>query len=88
MPVLTFGSETMIWREKEKCRIRPVQMDNLRGLLGVRRMDKVLIARIRELCGVKKGLDERIDEGELQWFGHVERMENDRIAKRVYVGVC
>ena len=30
--------------------------------------------------------DERIDEGVLRWFDHVERMENDRIAKRVYVG--
>ena len=28
---------------------------------------------------VKKGLDERIDEGALLWFGHMERMENDRI---------
>ena len=41
-----------------------------------------------ELCGVKKGLDERIDECILRWFGNVERMENDRIAKRVYVGQC
>ena len=32
--------------------------------------------------------DERIDEGVLRWFGHVERMERDRIAKTVYVGVC
>ena len=30
---------------------------------------------MRELCGVKKGQDERIDEGVLRWFGHVERME-------------
>ena len=37
---------------------------------------------------MKKGLDERIDEGILQWFGHVERMERDRITKRVYVGEC
>ena len=29
-------------------------------------------------------MDERIDEGVLQWFGHVERMENNRTAKRVY----
>ena len=35
-----------------------------------------------------KGVDERNDEGVLQWFGHVERMENDRIAKRVYVREC
>ena len=43
-------------------------------------MDRVPNARIRELSGVKKGLDERIDEGVLGWFGHVERMERDRIA--------
>ena len=60
-------------------------MDNLRGLLAIRRMDKVLNAQIRELCGVTKGMDERVD-GVLQWFGHVERIENDRISKRVSVG--
>ena len=34
-----------------------------------------------------KGVNERT-EGVLWWFGHVERMENDRIARRVYVGEC
>ena len=33
-----------------------------------------------------KGVDERIDEGVLRWFGYVERMENDRIVKRECVG--
>ena len=55
MPVFMYGSETMIWKE-ERSRLGGVQMDNLRGLLGIRRMDKVPNARIRELCGVKKGL--------------------------------
>ena len=41
MPVLLYGSETLIWREKERSRIRAVQMDNLRGLVGVRRIDRV-----------------------------------------------
>ena len=63
-------------------------MDKLRGLLGIRRTDRVQNARIRNLCGVKRGLDERIDEGVFQWFGHVERMERDWIPKRVYVGDC
>ena len=31
-------------------------------------------------------MDERIDDGVLRWFGYIEKMENDRIAKRVYVG--
>ena len=43
-------------------------------------------AQIRELCGVTKGVDERIGEGVLQSISHLERIENDRIAKRVYVG--
>ena len=34
------------------------------------------------------GVDEMNDEGVLRWFGYVERMEKDKIAKRVYVGEC
>ena len=37
---------------------------------------------------MKKGLHERIDEGVLRWFGHVERIERDGVAKRVCVGEC
>ena len=57
-------------------------------MLGIRRMNKVQIAWIRQLCGVTKGVDEKIDKGVLRWFDHVERMENNRISKRVYVGDC
>ena len=64
VPVLTYGSETMIWKE-ERSRIRAAQMDNLRGLLGIRRMDKVLNAWIWQLCGVTKGVNKKIDEGVL-----------------------
>ena len=35
---------------------------------------------------MRKGLNESINEGVLWWFGHKERMERDRITKRVYVG--
>ena len=61
VPVHTHGSETMIWREQERSRIRDVQMDNPRGLLGIRRIYKVPYAQIRQLCGVTKGVDEKID---------------------------
>ena len=81
-----YGSESMLWKEKEKSSIRVVRMDNLRGLLGIiRRTARVPNARIRELRGVTKGVNEMIDEGVFRWFGQVMRMENDRIAKRVYV---
>ena len=48
--------------------------------------DKVPNARIRELCGVTKGVDERIYEGALRSFGSMGSMGNQKIAKRVYVG--
>ena len=85
VPVLMY--ETMLRRE-ERSGVRVVHIDNLRGLLGIRRVDCVPNARIRELCRVRKGLDERIDEGVLRWVGHVERMERIRNVKRVYVGEC
>ena len=66
VPVLIYWSRKMLWKKK-RSRLRAVQMDNLRGLLGIRRIDKFQNARIRELCEVK-GLDERIDEGVIQCF--------------------
>ena len=46
-----YGNKTMLWKEEE--RIKAVQMNNFRGFLGIRRMDRVLNAWIRELCGVR-----------------------------------
>ena len=59
--VLMYSSATMSWREEERSRIRAVQMDNLRGLLGIRRLDIVPNAWIRELFRVMNGVDERIE---------------------------
>ena len=39
VPLLMYGSETILWKE-ECSRIRAVQMNNLGGLLGIRRMDR------------------------------------------------
>ena len=82
MYVFMHEREVMLWKIKERSRIRAVQMDSLRGLLGIRRMDRVLNAGIKELCGVIKGVDKKIDQGFLRWFGHVEKKENGRIATR------
>ena len=40
VPVLTYGSETMLWMV-ERPRIRVIQMEKLRGLLGFKMMDRV-----------------------------------------------
>ena len=57
----------MIWKEKDSSRIRAIQMDNLRGLLGIGRMDKILNARIRELLRVTNGLVKVFSDGSAMW---------------------
>ena len=54
-------------------------------LIDIRRKDKLLNARLRKLCRVTKGVDEKIDEGDLQWFHHVE---NGYCQEVVCRGVC
>ena len=61
-------------------------MDNLRGLLGIRKTERVPNVLITELCGAPKRVDETIDKSVLRWFGHIERMGSDKIAKTVCVG--
>ena len=58
VPLLTYGSKTMLWKEKRRSRIRAVQMDNLRGLFGIK-MDRDPNAQIRELSRVTKGVDKK-----------------------------
>ena len=54
-------ADTMIYREKERSRIRAAQMDNLRGLLGVTRMNRVPNVQIREVYGVVKAFSIGLD---------------------------
>ena len=54
-PVSVYGSETVVLRKKESFRIK--------GLLRIRRIDRIQNKRVRELCwGKKKNLNERNDE--------------------------
>ena len=62
VPVLLHVIETIIWREEERSTIRAVQMENLRGLLNIMRMDSVPNLRNRELGRTEKGVGERMNE--------------------------
>jgi hypothetical protein len=86
IPVLMYGSEVMVWCQKYRSRIQAVQMDNLRGVLGVRKTDRMRNEYIRELCGVEKGVIDRINMSILRWFWHLERMDENRLVKRIYRG--
>ena len=84
VPTLLYGSECMVWKPKERWKIQAVQMDNLRGMLGVKRVDKMKNEEIRRKFGIEKGVNELINESVLRWFGHMERMPSERLVKRIY----
>ena len=53
-----YGSETLLWKEKGRSRVRAVQrMTSEDYWVLIRRMDRVPNTRVRELCGVRKVLD-------------------------------
>ena len=70
--VIKRESETVVWGEKERFRIRGVQMDNLRGWLGIRIVDGMPYIWLTELCGRKKEAGERIENSVFPLFEHIE----------------
>ena len=52
-------------------------------MCGVTRRDRVRNEEIKRRCGLQKNLSER-GEAVLRWFGHVERMEGERLVKKIY----
>ena len=60
-----------------------LEMKCLRSLVGVSRMDKVTNEEVRWRAGIERELASRADQRVLRWFGHVERMDDYRMARRV-----
>ena len=55
----------------------------LRSMTGVSRLDRVRNEVVRARTGVRRELAARVDVNVLRWFGHVERMDNERLLKKV-----
>ena len=46
-------------------------------------MDRVRNEEVRRRAGIEREVASRADERVLRWFGHVERMDEYRLARRV-----
>ena len=61
-----------------------LEMKCLRSLVGVSLMDRVRNEEVRRRAGIERELAaSRADQRVLRWFGHVERKDEYRIARRV-----
>ena len=64
-------------------KVKVLEMKCLRSLVGVPRMDRVTNEEVHRRAGIDRELASRADQRVLRWFGHVERMDEYRMARRV-----
>ena len=58
-------------------------MKCLRSVTGVSQLDRVKNEVVTARTGVRRELAAGVDMNVLRWFGHVERMDNERLMKKV-----
>ena len=63
-----------------------VEMRSLRRICGVSLADRIRNEEIPKMAGISEGVTMRMKKNELSWFGHVERMSDERMAKQIYDG--
>ena len=67
----------------ERQKLNVFEMKCLRSMTGVSRLDRVRNEVVRARTGMRRELAARVDMNVLRWFGHVERMDNERLLKKV-----
>ena len=71
----------------ERRKVNVLEMKCLRSLVGVSGMDRVRNEEVHRRAGIERQLASRADQRVLRWFGHVERMGEYHMARRVVAKV-
>ncbi|XP_050506798.1 uncharacterized protein LOC126886644 [Diabrotica virgifera virgifera] len=82
-PTIMYSSETWTLTGRQKSRVNAMEMRFLRKIANRKRTDKIRNETIRQNLKLEP-INEKIVEGQLRWFGHVCRMSNERLTKRVF----
>ena len=72
-------------RRAERRKVNVLEMKCLRSFFGVSRMDRVRNEEVHRRAGIERELASRADQRVLRWFGHVERMDQYCMARRVLI---
>ena len=74
-------------RSAERRKVNVLEMKCLRSLVVASQMDRVRNKEVRGRAGIGWELASRADQRLLGWFGHVKRMNEYRLARRVLMAV-
>ena len=83
VPTALYGAQGWGMRSAERRKVNVLEMKFLRSLVVVSRMDRIRNEEVRRRAGIERELASRADQRVLRWFGHVERMDEHRMAIRV-----
>ena len=70
-----YGAEAWGMKSAERRKMNVLEMECLRSLVGVSRMDRVRNEKVCRRAGIERELPSRADQRVLRLFGHVERMD-------------
>jgi hypothetical protein len=81
---LLYGSIIWATGASERRRMEVMEMKYMRAMCGESIMDRVRTEDVHRRCGSEVSIEERMGRNVLRCYGHMERMEEERIVKRVY----
>ena len=70
-------------RNSQRRKVNVLEMKCLRSLVGVSRMDRVRNKEVERSAGIERELASSADQRVFTGCGHVERMDEFRMARRV-----
>ena len=70
-------------RSAESRKVNVLEIKCLTSLVGASRMDRVRNEEVRTRAGIERELASRAEQRVLKWFGHVERMDEYSMVRRV-----
>ena len=76
------GSEILALTELQQQRLQVCENNRVRKIARMTKTDRRRMVELREETGLQRSLTEGLTRSRLQWAGHVERMADDRVAKR------
>lgn len=80
---LLYGAETWTISESNRRKLEATEMDAFRRTLGISRMDRIRNEEIRLRMGIEGTIINDIESKQLVWYGHVRRMDETRLPKKV-----
>jgi len=81
--ILTYGCEVWQLKKRTQDMLRATEMDFWRRSAGISRRDRVRNDRVRQIMEVENDIVFDIMTKQLVWYGHVNRMTEERLPKKM-----